>query len=547
MYTLPKKHMNSSQNDLIKDLKILDQYKRALDESSIVSKTDPNGIITYANNAFCEISGYSREELLGQNHNIIRHPDNTHEFFKELWGTIKSGKIWKNTFKNLSKEGKEYYVKTTIVPILGEYGEILEYIATRVDVTELILKEQIIQRQLTDELTGHKNRTALFTDLEKTYEKVALVVFNIDRFSTINDFFGYEIGDMFLITFAEYLSQILSKHDMYRISGDEFVFICDKQELDQNFIEHIEEIINNLEQHKFHISTFDISVNVTGGVAYAQKSKVYNMAHMALKEAKEQREKVIIYNDNMMLGEKTRNNIIYIDKIKSAIENDRIVPYFQGITDNKRREIVKYESLIRLIDTDGTVLTPYWFLEHAKKSKLYSKLTKIIVEKTFALFETNEYEFSLNLTLQDIVNDDTRTFLYTKLSTSPAANRVVFEIVESEGIENFDEVAEFIKTVKQYGCKIAIDDFGTGYSNFSYLSKLDVDYIKIDGSLIKNINTDSDHFLSVESILFFAQKKGIQTIAEFVEDEATLSTLINLGVDYSQGYLFSTPQPTIET
>ncbi|MDD2781809.1 EAL domain-containing protein [Sulfuricurvum sp.] len=519
----------------------------ALDESSIVSKTDPEGIITYANNAFCEISGYTQKELVGQNHNIIRHPDNPHELFKELWETIKSGKIWKNTFKNLSKEGREYYVKTTIVPIFSEEGEIVEYIATRVDVTELILKDQIIQRQLTDTLTGNKNRTALFSDLETSNQKVTLVIFNIDRFSTINDFFGYEIGDMFLIAFAEYLSQMIFKHDMYRISGDEFVFICDKQDLDQTFIEHIEETINKLEQHKFHISTYEISVNITGGVAYAEKSKVYNMAHMALKEAKEQREKVIVYNDNMMLSEKTRNNIIYIDKIKSAIDNDRIVPYFQGITDNKTRQIVKYESLIRLIDSDGTVLTPYWFLEHAKKAKLYSKLTKIIVEKTFALFETNEYEFSLNLTLQDIVNDDTRTFLYTKLSTSPAVNRVVFEIVESEGIENFDEVAEFIKTVKQYGCKIAIDDFGTGYSNFSYLSKLDIDYIKIDGSLIKNINKDRDLLLSVESILFFAQKKGIQTIAEFVEDEATLSTLINLGVDYSQGYLFSIPQPTIET
>lgn len=547
MFTLLHQYPNLSHNDLIKNLKLFDQYKMALDESSIVSKTDPEGIITYANNAFCEISGYTQKELVGQNHNIIRHPDNPHELFKELWETIKSGKIWKNTFKNLSKEGREYYVKTTIVPIFSEEGEIVEYIATRVDVTELILKDQIIQRQLTDTLTGNKNRTALFSDLEISNQKVTLVIFNIDRFSTINDFFGYEIGDMFLIAFAEYLSQMIFKHDMYRISGDEFVFICDKQDLDQTFIEHIEETINKLEQHKFHISTYEISVNITGGVAYAEKSKVYNMAHMALKEAKEQREKVIVYNDNMMLSEKTRNNIIYIDKIKSAIDNDRIVPYFQGITDNKTRQIVKYESLIRLIDSDGTVLTPYWFLEHAKKAKLYSKLTKIIVEKTFALFETNEYEFSLNLTLQDIVNDDTRTFLYTKLSTSPAVNRVVFEIVESEGIENFDEVAEFIKTVKQYGCKIAIDDFGTGYSNFSYLSKLDIDYIKIDGSLIKNINKDRDLLLSVESILFFAQKKGIQTIAEFVEDEATLSTLINLGVDYSQGYLFSIPQPTIET
>ena len=170
-----------------------------------------------------------------------------------------------------------------------------------------------------------------------------------------------------------------------------------------------------------------------------------------------------------------------------------------------------------------------------------------MIRKTFAVFGKSDYEFSLNLTLQDIINDETRILLYHTLEHSSASNRVVFEIVESEGIENFDEVAEFIKTLKHYGCKIAIDDFGTGYSNFSYLSKLDIDYIKIDGSLIKNINNDADHLLTVESILFFARKKGIKTIAEFVEDEAILTTLISLGVDYSQGYLFSTPQPTIET
>ena len=112
-------------------------------------------------------------------------------------------------------------------------------------------------------------------------------------------------------------------------------------------------------------------------------------------------------------------------------------------------------------------------------------------------------------------------------------------------IVDFEDVVEFIHTVKGFGCKIAIDDFGSGYSNFSYLSKLDVDYIKIDGSLIKNINQDHDHLFTVESILFFAHRKGIKTIAEFVEEEPIFAKMVELGIDYSQGYLFSTPQPTI--
>jgi EAL domain-containing protein (putative c-di-GMP-specific phosphodiesterase class I) len=234
-----------------------------------------------------------------------------------------------------------------------------------------------------------------------------------------------------------------------------------------------------------------------------------------------------------------------INKIKSAIEEDRIVPYFQGIVDNSTRQIVKYEALIRLVESNGTVLSPFWFLEHAKKSKLYDKLTRIMIQKTFAVFEQNNYEFSLNLTVQDIISDETREILYQILESSPAAKRVIFEIVESEGIVNYEEVIDFILNVKQFGCKIAIDDFGTGYSNFSYLSKLDVDYIKIDGSLIKNINQDNDHLYTVESILFFAQRKGIKTIAEFVEDESIFDKVVELGIDYSQGYLFSTPQAAL--
>ncbi|AFV97634.1 MULTISPECIES: EAL domain-containing protein [unclassified Sulfuricurvum] len=539
--------VNTTQNELNDSIKILDQYKMVLDQSSIVSKTNAKGIITYVNDAFCFISGYRREELIGKNHNLVRHPDTSPELFKDLWETIQSGKVWKETFQNLSKSGESYYVKTVIAPIFDDAGQIVEYIAARVDVTELITKEQIIQRQLLDTLSGLKNRTALLNDLESENQEVTLVLLNIDRFSNINDYFGYEVGDQLLKSFANRLREMTEHEYLYRISGDEFAIICINQKFDDALRDYVLDNLNKLENFKYSVAGYEHTLNVTCGVAHAIYSDVYNLAHMALKEAKEQRSKLIFFNDNTTLSEKNRNNIWMMTKLKSAIEEDRIVPYFQGIVDNTTRRIMKYEALVRLIEKDGSVLSPFWFLEHAKKSKLYDQLTRVMIRKTFAIFEKSEYEFSLNLTLQDIINDETRMLLYHTLEHSSASNRVVFEIVESEGIENFDEVAEFIKTLKHYGCKIAIDDFGTGYSNFSYLSKLDIDYIKIDGSLIKNINNDADHLLTVESILFFARKKGIETIAEFVEDEAIFATLMSLGVDYSQGYLFSTPQPTIET
>lgn len=536
---------NHLPNELEEKIKILEQYKIVLDESSIVSKTDKRGIITYANDAFCRISGYSREELLGHAHNIGRHPENPKELFKELWKTIKAGKIWRGTFKNLTKSGEDYYVKSVIVPIFDEHGKIIEYISARKDVTELMEKEQIIQRQLKDHLTGLKSRTALFGDLETFGDEMTLMLLNIDRFSTINDYFGYEIGDELLKHFALRLRETIGHDQLYRISGDEFAITCLGSLHDDMIRDQILDMLNTMENFKYNVAGHDISVTMTAGVAHAPYSDVYNLAHMAFKEAKELQEKLIFFNDNTALTEKTRNNIWMTNKIKQAIDEDRIVPFFQGIVDNSTRQIVKYESLIRLIDEDGTVLSPFWFLEHAKKSKLYDKLTRIMIQKTFAAFEANTYEFSLNLTVQDIVSDETREFLYQTLESSSAANRLVLEIVESEGIVNYDTVIEFIHTLKRYGCKIAIDDFGAGYSNFSYLSKLDVDYIKIDGSLIKNINTDQDHLFTVESILFFAQRKGIKTIAEFVEDEVIYDRIRQMGIDYSQGYLFSTPKATL--
>ncbi|WP_310440563.1 EAL domain-containing protein [Sulfuricurvum sp.] len=539
--------VNATQNELDESIRILDQYKMVLDESAIVSKTDKRGIITYANDAFCKVSGFSREELVGKAHNVGRHPDNPKQLFKDMWKTIKSGKVWKDTFKNLTKDGNDYYVKSVIAPIFDDEGNIIEYISARKDVTDLVKKEEIIQRQLKDPLTNLKNRTALLNDLESAGGDVTLMLLNIDRFSTINDYFGYEIGDQLLKLFAERLQETAGREYLYRISGDEFVILYVEKAFDNILRNHMITYLNNLENFKYNVGGYDISLHVSAGIAYATYSDVYNLAHMAFKEAKEQQVKLIFFNDNTALTEKTRNNIWMVNKIKLAIEEDRIVPYFQGIVDNTTRQIVKYEALIRLVESNGAVLSPYWFLEHAKKSKLYDILTRIMIEKTFAVFEHNGYEFSLNLTVQDIVTDETRKFLYHMLESSSAAKRVVFEIVETEGIVNYEEVIAFIKRVKQYGCKIAIDDFGTGYSNFSYLSKLDVDYIKIDGSLIKNINQDNDHLFTVESILFFAHRKGIKTIAEFVEDESIFAKMVELGIDYSQGYLFSTPQATIKT
>lgn len=181
-----------------------------------------------------------------------------------------------------------------------------------------------------------------------------------------------------------------------------------------------------------------------------------------------------------------------------------------------------------------------------KKSKQYLKLTKQVIKKSFDYFKDKEYEFSINLTLEDIKSKAISTYILEMLKEYEIASKVVFEIVESEGIEDFSEVNIFLDKVKKMGCKIAIDDFGSGYSNFEYLIKLNADYIKIDGSLIKDILTNKNTEEIVITLIHFAKRQGFKTIAEFVSSREIFEKVKELGIDYAQGYYVSAPKASIE-
>ncbi len=539
----PKKHDRTMLNSLVNLVNIsnkrLNQYKDLLDINSIVSKADIKGNITYVNDKFCKISGYTKEELIGQNHSIVKHPNMDKAIYRDMWKTIRAKKVWKGTILNRAKDGSDYYVKGIIMPILDDHGEVMEYISARTDVSELVRKDKIIKEQYKDTLTGLQNRNSLNHKLSiKIDEKASLILINIDRFSDINDYFGYEQGDLVLKKFASYMQT--KDIEAFRISGDEFAILCEHS-LDTKTRNSITNMVLELENHEYIFSENNISIFVSCGVAYGNRLEIYKQAHIALKESKSSKKQIVFYNDNQSLERQIEDNIKVITSIKQGIKEDRFVPFFQGIVDNKTKKIIKYECLIRLKQKDGKIVTPFFFLEHAKKAKLYTKLTKIMIAKSFQKFEKEDCEFSINLSLQDILSHKVVSVLIEYLEKYKCGSRVILEIVESEGIEDFDELLVFIKQVKRYGCKIAIDDFGTGYSNFVYLAKLNADFVKIDGSLIKDIDKNESQLATVESILHFTKKMNIKTIAEFVEDKNIFDILCDLGVDFSQGYLFSKP------
>ena len=222
-----------------------------------------------------------------------------------------------------------------------------------------------------------------------------------------------------------------------------------------------------------------------------------------------------------------------------------IVPYFQPIIDNKTNAIVKFEALSRLVDENGVIHSPYNFIPIAKTIKVYDKITMAIIDKSFEMFEKHPFDFSINLSVEDIINQEMYDYILKKLHTSGMGERVTFELLESEKVNDFSKVFHFFNEIRRYGAKVAIDDFGSGFSNFSYIIKLNPDFIKIDGSLIKEIDQDKNAQIVVETIVDFSKKLGIKTVAEFVHSSTVLSTVKQLGIDYSQGYFIDIPSPDI--
>ncbi|MEM7020223.1 MAG: EAL domain-containing protein [Pseudomonadota bacterium] len=246
----------------------------------------------------------------------------------------------------------------------------------------------------------------------------------------------------------------------------------------------------------------------------------------------------------MKIREEYEYNLTWGTKLKYAIKEDRLVPYFQPIANNNDDSIQKFECLVRLIEEDGSAITPGVFLGVAKKFKLSPDITRIMIEKSLLVLKDSDYEISLNLSYEDIIDTETTDFIKANLQEREIAERVTFELLESESIANYEQVHLFIQDIKALGCHISIDDFGTGYSNFEHILRLNVDFIKIDGSLIKELDTDDNAYVVTRSIVNFAKELDIRTTAEWVHSQSVLEKVKSLGVDYAQGFYIGEPAPT---
>ena len=463
----------------------------------------------------------------------------------------------------VSKEKvNSYFMKTFIYSVIYDlFLFIILFIAIFILIKKSkkindYLEEQIKNKtsELTNSLTKDRltklpNRLQLLEDISNIgKDNVHLALLNIDRFKDINDFYGHDVGDVVLLQITSLIKSNCSnkKSYIYKMPSDEFAILTTKKITDGEFSKLIKSILETIEATKIEAKEHSIFISLSAGLS-SKKEHLLPTADMALKASKNTSENIITYNNSINNSSKIEENIRVISLIKDAISDNQIKPFFQPIFNVHTQKIEKYEALVRIVHSDGTIITPYEFLNIAIKSKLYSHITQIMIEKTFDFFKDKDYEFSINLSMEDINNKKTTQFIIQKLKKFPHPGRVVFEILESEEIKNYEKLKNFIKTIKSFGCKFAIDDFGSGYSNFAHILELNVDYLKIDASLVKYITTDESSRVITKTIVNFASTLGLKTIAEFVEDKDSLDMLQKMGVDYIQGYYIGKPQEGLNT
>jgi diguanylate cyclase (GGDEF)-like protein len=423
-----------------------------------------------------------------------------------------------------------------------------KYILKPIDMKKLlqVMGQSLLYHELKDlyidKLTNLPNRNRLKKDLEENNNTIMALI-NIDKFANINDLYGEENGDELLVQFALMLKSEFSNntYKIYRIESDKFAIVTqnDKTTLEE-FKNKCSKLAHEIEATSIAIGENEIDINVTIGIAIG--SDAYKFSQRVITYAKHRLEQVMVYDDSFNIQQDIEENITWVKKIKNALKQKMFCAYFQPIVNTQTKEIYKYEALLRYIDEDGTAVSPIMFLDIAKKAKLYPNIIIVMLYEAFKLIKHKDKRVTVNISFDDIISPKTRNKVFDILKEhKDYTSKLEFEILESEQIKDFDAVMDFIMDVKKIGCNIGIDDFGAGYSNFIMLTNLNIDFVKIDGSLIKQIDKRQNQQIIVNTISSFSKEFGFKTVAEFVSSEEIYNEVKDIGIDYCQGYYFDKP------
>ena len=471
----------------------------------------------------------------------------------------KENVIFAEAYVPLAFNGKGAFVRTAASPIFDNNGILVGAIETISDITERKRIEERLQYLAThDFLINIPNRYLLEEYLKRAIIKAkrgknsALFLIDIDNFKLVNDTYGHATGDKVLISLANILKSNLRKEDVLsRIGGDEFAVLLEDVNIKKavNIAEKLRKVVD---EDELCLVTYNQCLNLTISIGIAAidgtlgLEKLFSHADSALYLAKEEgRNKVILsgVDDDTTIKFKETNQVIAV--IKNAHKENRFILFLQPVVNINNGKIIHHEVLIRIKNNDGELIYPGNFIPVAEQFGLMPQIDRWLVQSSLdTLAEYPEINLFINLSGKSLGDDNLLELIELRIHESEIEpSRLGFEITETAAVKDLGRAERWIRRLKKLGCSFALDDFGVGFSSFSYLRLLPVDYLKIDGSYVCNLETNQDNRAIVHAMNSVARALGKKTIVESVENENVLKILKELEIEYVQGYYLGRPSP----
>ncbi|MCS7214773.1 MAG: EAL domain-containing protein [Thermodesulfovibrio sp.] len=512
--------------------------------------TDENGHILYVNEAVERISGYTKEELLGKNPRIFKSGLNPPEFYKEMWDTILSGRIFNVITPNRKKNGEIFHVDLKIIPVRLP-GNILRFVAVARDVTEKIrLSERIQRLQNYDALTGLLNLNGFTVNVSQKLSETdtfgVFILIDIYDMTYINKIHGIYVGDQILIKFADKIRQVFENTNcLARIAADTFgVYTIAKttDEIYKNYSK-LYELNNSI----FKIENKTINININAAISIFPKDggvfrTLYERTDITLQQAKKSGPGTIQFFDAEIEKEAEKLWEVF-NLIKNSSEEHRFIFHYQPYYYTKTLKIAGFEALVRISYSDGKLYMPDFFIDYLENSNYIFDFEKWAIREVTGKIKQWRTNISINISGKTFSTPTLLSLL--KEIPSDIRSRLTIEITERIFINNPEYTKKILSDIKKMDNppKIAIDDFGTGYSSMIYLRDLPIDIVKIDKAFIRDMFNDKKSFAIVQTIVDLANRLQKNTLAEGVETEEQYEILKSIGCDFVQGYLFSKPLP----